>query len=239
VYQHLYLEENEVLTAWLQLDVSEEMTDHYWRILRDEERDRIGHLSGRLLVRRTIVRLALRRIAIADVLGIEVKQVEFATSTTGRPILRADSSPSLNFSSSSCGGSGLLALCRTIPIGIDVESVDEIGDLMHFSQWLLSENELEWFDRLGQPLTSQDLLRLWTRKEALLKALGTGIVDSMTSLSFPVESAHEWRMYRSAEIGSTWQYQDLRCPLSHLAATIVVGLGRPSTPAPQIRSVSL
>ncbi len=67
----------------------------------------------------------------------------------------------------------VLAISRTAQVGIDVAYVNEI-DIGLMDDYLSLE-EKDWVKNSKSPL--QTFYKIWTRKEALLKALGKGISD--------------------------------------------------------------
>ncbi|WP_455361107.1 4'-phosphopantetheinyl transferase family protein [Streptomyces sp. SYSU K21746] len=89
----------------------------------------------------------------------------------GRPVVRGNP---LHFSLSHTEGLCLFAFAST-PVGVDVETVpelaaaDEIAVLLHPRETA----ELSGFDAAERPFA---FARVWARKEAYLKGLGTGLV---------------------------------------------------------------
>jgi len=53
-------------------------------------------------------------------------------------------------------------------VGVDLETNRSVHP--DTARFFLTEGEQEWLKSLGRPDSSEDLLRLWTVKEALLKA---------------------------------------------------------------------
>ncbi len=78
----------------------------------------------------------------------------------------------VDFSLSHAGDRVLLAVSETLLVGVDIEErARPIGDLA---------GQILHPDESG---STEDLLRVWVRKEALLKASGHGLVKPMTQLS--------------------------------------------------------
>lgn len=72
------------------------------------------------------------------------------------------------------------------PVGVDAESLQALPDLEQLAAVVLSENES---DHLRSRLDAEAFLAVWTRKEALAKALGTGLPDDARSLEVPIPLA--------------------------------------------------
>lgn len=60
------------------------------------------------------------------------------------------------------------------PVGVDVEKIEFVG--LKLRRYVSSENEYETIQ------SDEDFFRLWTNKESLVKALGTGIVSPMRDI---------------------------------------------------------
>ena len=114
---------------------------------------------------------AARRL-LADLLGHEVI-VEH--NAQGAPYLPAH--PDLHISISHCRTAVAVAVSNAGAVGIDIESRRKVGDGL--LQRVCTPAELDSLHRSNDPTMA--FLRLWTRKEAVLKCQGTGIhgFDSM------------------------------------------------------------
>lgn len=122
-------------------------------------------------------RAAMREI-LAKNLGIPVRNVPLIYSEFGKPML-APPYDFLHFNLSHCPELALLATSHHGPLGIDLEPVTRAADLLGCEDSFCHPTEISCLAD-EKIFRSLELLRIWTAKEALLKALGTG-------LSFPPE----------------------------------------------------
>lgn len=118
----------------------------------------------------------LRKI-LGSYLDCEPAKIEFSFNNFGKPSL-ANQSEKLYFNLSHRSGLSVLAFSSKSQIGIDVEKIDPGFDFdliakTHFSNAENSFIDAEKSDSLKRFYT------LWTRKEALLKAVGTGIGENL------------------------------------------------------------
>jgi 4'-phosphopantetheinyl transferase len=90
--------------------------------------------------------------------------------------------PSFNISHS--GHQVLIAICNE-PVGIDVEQVKDIG-LESLAEAVFSPHELYLFQTAADRVTT--FYHFWTRKEALLKAMGVGLTDDLTLIDISKEA---------------------------------------------------
>jgi 4'-phosphopantetheinyl transferase len=132
------------------------------RFVHDDDRRRF--LAGR----------ALARSVLGSYLDCPPADVTLALTAFGKPYLCRRDGPDLRFNLSHSGGLVALAVSVGADVGVDVEAAapanaDELVSIV------LSEQERRAFERLPPALRPAAFLRCWTRKEALLKAAGTGL----------------------------------------------------------------
>jgi 4'-phosphopantetheinyl transferase len=134
---------------------------HARRFLRDDDRRRF--LTGR----------ALTRSVLGSYLGCPPAEISLAVTTFGKPYLCGTGGPDLRFNLSHSGGLVALAVAIGDEVGIDVEA-EPPGNADELVSIVLSGPERRAYERLPRALRPPAFLRCWTRKEALLKASGTG-----------------------------------------------------------------
>jgi len=125
-------------------------------------------------------RAALRAV-LGQALGIPPEAVAFEFGEFGKPMLPPPWD-SLHFNLSHCRDLALIALSRDGAVGIDVEPADRMGSLLGCEDAFCHPDEIA-----GLPahlsMRSLLLLRHWTAKESLLKAVGTGMSLAPQSVS--------------------------------------------------------
>jgi phosphopantetheinyl transferase len=109
--------------------------------------------------------------------------------------------PDLRLSFSASGFTAVACASLTRHVGIDVERVREIENVETLSRRFFTPAEADMITAL--PLADQNLefLRIWTTKEAGLKAIGRGIVSGLNSLivssdgcTYHSDIVHEFNM---------------------------------------------
>lgn len=158
-------------------------------LLSSDERaryERIRNSDER--VRFCSAHVALRRI-FADYLHVEARSIGFARSSCprchesshGRPVLDWPKTD-LAFSLSHSGNQWLVAVTSRGVIGADLECAAD-PDLILAIREVLTSREQQRFDQLqSEDARRRFLLRAWTRKEAVCKALGVGLVADIQRL---------------------------------------------------------
>lgn len=133
--------------------------------------------------REFVVRRAVLRQLLARYSGQRAAELLFGFGSDGKPVLR--NVEDLHFSMSHACGIAVTAIARR-PVGIDLEHVQKdlfgpssLGRAL-FGEALieqcLSGREQSYVRGLPAEQRNRALYRCWTRKEAVLKALGTGLL---------------------------------------------------------------
>ena len=160
-----------------------------WQLLTAGERaraDRFKFEAGRTAFVTT--RAALRR-RLSEIVGAAPDALEIEADQHGRLLLRARTPVAIDFNVSHCHGVAAIAVVRGGRIGVDVEAHTGISDLRDVVPSVMGENERA----LLQNLTDTDFTRAffgsWTRKEAIVKAIGVGLSYPVSTIDLPSASA--------------------------------------------------
>ena len=137
------------------------------------------YLLGRVLLRRL---LAERLCCPPDALV-------FRTGEHGKPTLV---SHDWQFNLSHSGDWLVLALCQQGPLGVDVEMGLRQRPVLPLAQRFYAPEEYQWLLALPSREQTSAFYRLWSRKEAVLKAQGAGIAAGLDKVRFVPEE--EWRL---------------------------------------------
>jgi 4'-phosphopantetheinyl transferase len=130
----------------------------------------------------------LRRL-LADRTGRPAASLVFRSGPYGKPAL--DGEPRCAFSLSHCDELALVALADDGEIGVDLERVRELPDLDALARQCLTRAECLELAALPTHARPLALLARWTRKEACLKALGTGLQIEPSSFAVGADAAQE------------------------------------------------
>jgi len=125
---------------------------------------------------------ALLRMVLGAYLSVDSERLSFATTAEGKPYLPGQE---LRFSLSHSGDGVLLALVHGSDVGVDLEATGRNIDVDALAAASLSEAERLGIDAMDNPERRRAILRQWTRKEALLKAEGSGLVYDPRDLTLP------------------------------------------------------
>lgn len=123
------------------------------------------------------------RRLLYDVLKEEIKE--------GTPILRGEhgkpyfENSDIKFSISHSGEYVCVAVARGIEIGVDIQIVQNNRERL--ASRFYADGELKQLEGLDDEERRQEFFRIWTRKEAILKADGCGITIDLNSFDVTAE----------------------------------------------------
>ncbi len=142
-------------------------------LLSPDERARAARFRRPQDARRFCRARVALRVILGQALGEDPAGLRFDYGPQGKPVLATDSSLAFNVSHS--GELALVALCLGGEVGVDIERVrdDFSGDAI--AERFFCAAELSWLRGLPADRRQDGFFRLWTRKEAFLKARGEGI----------------------------------------------------------------
>ena len=131
------------------------------------ERDR-----QRFIVGRGVLRLLLARYT-----GRAAKDIVFTYGPNGKPALATarGTPPPIFFNLAHSDGLALYAFTQVGEVGIDVERIRDLPEWEQVAASAFSAHELQRLYACPTERRREEFFRAWTRQEAILKALGTGL----------------------------------------------------------------
>jgi phosphopantetheinyl transferase len=143
-------------------------------VLSPDER-RAGLAMPTALVRqRYLARKAFHRFVLADYLHIASDRISFSKGDFGKPgFASALRSADLQFSTSSSGTAAVIAVSRSVRVGIDIEAVRPIAHDSDVVNWVRDSFDVDCIE--ARPTDDDAFFRHWTRLEAQAKCSGLGL----------------------------------------------------------------
>lgn len=149
-------------------------------MLPEPERERLGALLPTHRRLHICAQAALRILAAAATTGTPPLP-ELDRGWNGKPLLAVD--PPVHVSLAHSGQLAAVALTTAGDVGVDIEELREVSDAGPLARSIMSPAELRQWLRTRESRREAALLRAWTRKEAVLKALGTGLSGDLRAVS--------------------------------------------------------
>ncbi|MGH7193877.1 MAG: 4'-phosphopantetheinyl transferase family protein, partial [Candidatus Saccharimonadales bacterium] len=140
-------------------------------LLADDELARSARYRFESDWRRSIVRRGALRSILAEYVGLAAADLRFAYGPQGKPSLAAPDAE-IYFNLSHSGELALVAVGQT-PLGVDLERWREVADADLVARRFFTPNEVA-IQRAALD-GNRLFLQHWTRKEAIIKAVGKGL----------------------------------------------------------------
>jgi len=169
-------------------------------LLNEEERRRAARFLSEAPRQQFIAARATLRCLLGRILGLAPEQLIFASTATGKPILAAlPAELPLHFNLSHSGRAMVLAVCRDHEVGVDLEWLRPRENYRQLAERYFTPEEV------ASATDLRSFYAIWTRKEAVLKALGLGLAGGLerfaVSSDEPARLLH-WEGDRNA--GQHW-----------------------------------
>lgn len=169
-----------------------------------------------------LVRGALR-CCLGAYLDIPPDRVEFDFNQYGKPEIHpAQNTLALKFNVSHSHHMAAFVFTLRQRVGIDIEYRKPLKNMAGLTQHVCSAKELDEFNHLDGNQCEAAFFRLWTRKEAFIKANGQGLSMGLRSIYIGVEEADLIsRVQYEGRWMESWYIKDLLCPQGYKMAVAV------------------
>ena len=182
-------------------------------LLDDAETARLHRLRSARARREFALCRATLRINLAGRLGCANRELSFDYLEHGKPVARvAGRRLDMGFNVSHSGRHGLIVIADGDFLGVDVEERDSLRDLEGIGSLVYGPLERQLLANAVGRKRVHVFYRLWSMKEALIKALGTGFSLDPCGFQIPgpmLRGAHSG-VFRFPHLPSqAWQLLDL------------------------------
>ncbi|MEB3358631.1 MAG: 4'-phosphopantetheinyl transferase superfamily protein [Synechococcales bacterium] len=219
----LTLKESEVHLWQASLDVSADLLTQLARSLSADERDRANRFKFAQHRQAYVAARGILRQMLAAYLQANPAHLCFQYGDRGKPALVSPNPLNLSFNLSHSNNLALYAVTRHVPVGVDVECLRSLPDADKLAERFFTPQEATLLKAMAAADRERLFFKLWTCKEAYLKAIGEGIAGLHTveiSLGLPV-SEPVLRLPYAPHTVKAWSLQTLDLGDRYLAALAV------------------
>jgi len=171
---------------------------------------------------------ALLRMILGSYLGSDPRALVFRYLEKEKPSLSFPSESRVEFNVSHSGDVALLAFARDRALGVDVEHLRENFDHAAIARRFFSEQEQRQLEALAPSERYHGFFRCWTRKEAYIKALGTGLSLPLNQFDVSLKAGDANALLSTrpdAAEAARWSLQEVPAGNGYVAALCVRGHG--------------
>ncbi len=149
----------------------------YLRLLSRDEIQRAKKFKFQIDRERYIIARAILRILLGKYTDQNPTNIRFKYTSYGKPYI--ENKNNLKFNISHSGDKAVFGFNLNNEVGIDIEKLKGDFDVLELAQNFFSKTEIAALKQIPKDQLSRAFYRCWTRKEAFIKAKGSG-------LSFPL-----------------------------------------------------
>jgi len=186
-------------------------------ILDAAERERAKRFRFERDYRHYCAAHALKRLmlTVSTAGAIAPRAWTFDTGSHGRPTVAGGRGAHFNLSH--CDGLVACAVSRAAKPGIDVENLDRVVPL-DIAETYLAADEAKWLYGLAETARQAGFLRLWTLKEAYIKATGLGLSQALDAFAIDFDPLRI--SFTDPALGdpSAWRFEQLEIGGRHVLA---------------------
>jgi 4'-phosphopantetheinyl transferase len=191
-------------------------------LLDAPERARLARLRSPQQARRYAARRSALRIVLGAALEIPPQDVPLELGPQGKP--RVAGERSLSFNLSHRGDTAVVALAHGSAVGVDVESARAHTSPQRLAERFFHADEAATIAALPAELATDAFLRCWTAKEAVLKALGSGLSGPLNEVMIAPDPREPLRLLRAPAplAPEDWTLHELCLARGRLRLTLAV-----------------
>jgi 4'-phosphopantetheinyl transferase len=175
-FKKVVLNKNQIMVVYFSLN--EVDTESFYYDLSTAEQTRAKKLINVTVYKQFVVARGLLRKLLSEQLACSTSKLDIAISHKGKPYL---SNFDFQFNISHTHSAIALALSPNLLLGVDVESLERQVDIHAVAKQVFSEQERYYLEQ--QSDATEAFIKIWTRKEALVKAQGDGLYNDLKMLS--------------------------------------------------------
>jgi 4'-phosphopantetheinyl transferase len=196
--------------------------DQARQILSQDELARAARFAEALWAQRYIVARAVLRTQLAARIACAPQAVRLTTNAHGKPELADRPAAALGFNLSHSGDFALIVSAPDCQLGCDLEARAQHEDGV--AARFFAPAEIAALDAVTDGARADLFTRIWTRKEAVLKAVGLGLGAGLDAFVAPLEAVPH-----AVEVsfeGQLLSVMDAPAPAGFAAAVAVCGAYR-------------
>lgn len=196
---------------WMaRLDQNFSIVTYLAKLLSESERYKANRFHFEHDQQRYIVAHAFLRVLLGAYTNMRPTEIAFSVGTYGKPFLVSQSHvPDVYFNFSHSCEVALVALTYDCEVGVDIEYIQPLDDADLIARQFFSPLEQTMLSALPIIQKQQAFYACWSRKEAIIKALGLGLAMPLDTFSVSLDPHEPARLIFLQENLSEQQHWEL------------------------------
>jgi 4'-phosphopantetheinyl transferase len=179
--ENLNLSDDEICIFCALLDLPLMRLQCLEKTLSEDERQRAARFHFKKDRNRFVAGRVILREILGQLVGVDPDELIFSHGVHGKPRLAMlpNAKTFLHFNLAHSDSLAVYAVSRRHEVGIDIERIRAIPEARDVAMQFFGEHEYKWWCLLPDDKKMEGFFNCWVRKEALLKALGTGFNEAL------------------------------------------------------------
>lgn len=194
----------------------------FWAYLSYEERIKANKFHLTHLKTRYIISHGFLRFLLGGCLSLPPAEVEYSYNKFKKPLCKQN--PYLYFNMSHSHNWICYAFSYNCQVGVDIEFMSRKIELEHFLPSIASPKEISIFNNLKELDKAYLFYKMWTTKEAFLKALGFGLIYPLSEVETKILPKGEFGIIEhrgNNEITKEWTFTPINFISGYLGTVAV------------------
>lgn len=171
----------------ISLAVTESSLIQHTLLLSTEEQNRASLYTSKPGFRRFVVARSMLRRLLATYVACSPSELTFDYGPHGKPQLAGESAIQFNLAHSA--ERAVYAISHQQPVGVDIEHIDRKINIERLAARFFSKAEHNALQQISAATRQHEFLRLWTAKEAVIKATGKSLAQMISQ--FEIKKASD------------------------------------------------
>lgn len=200
-----------------ELDIDDTAREKLFALLSATEKARAARFKFPIHRERYIVSQGNLRKILSCYLAIAPEDIQFSQGAHGKPY--ATSEKNIYFNLSNSQNLALYAVLLDQEVGIDLEYFRDKVSYTELTERFFSTEEKNYFSKLPAEQQKEAFFRLWTSKEAFIKAVGEGLSFPLEDFTIDIEKPKIVTIKGDNALANTWHLK-LFTPAEHYVAAV-------------------
>jgi len=208
---------NKVFTYIIDMDQYNDNLSLLWKYLSINEQEQAKKYYDKVLANHYIISHGILRSILGYYVDQSPSSLELINNTHGKPSLK---NSNIEFNMSHSRNMVCYVIAFNNKIGVDIEFYNTTIDIMEMLELVFTKKEIELIKSLDIDEQYKTFYKSWTKKEALIKAVGRG-------LSYPINTIEVIKLLPGQnllltdgndELQQEWYSYELEAPKGYFGA---------------------
>ena len=175
--------------------------DEFYGVLDVGEREKADRFRRPVDRQMSLIARGALRTLLSEYSGIPANRIEFSYSENGKPFWAAPASDTAVAFNVSHSGDQILLAFGGGAVGVDIERIRARKSIHAVAARYYTPKEIERIETATDPTAL--FFKIWTRKEAYVKACGSTLFSELNQITVPLEEGTEANgcFFYSPEVG--------------------------------------